>query len=325
MLKVIRLSTELYRRWRLNEMFLVDADENPVRPANQAEVNAYNQHQLAGVDLELELEGGKHVKFRTSRTLLKRALLAEHGDVQLRSPNSMIICTVRDPAHKRMSPEESARSAPSPAYCECAQWGEPHPGRHHAVCQYNKYAPANERGDVRAASFIPGQPVVLKATELAAVDDPLPQVAPAHTPSARTMAQPPAPPVSNIPDPAHCICSAWLSPDGTPATKRWGHHPICSYHDAWLALHPEPPAPSAATEVQEAPAAPAEENPSTPPEPAVAAPQYFLYTLDKEELRPALPDEVAEAEAAAKTSGSPLIILDDVHYLVATRDMMAGG
>jgi hypothetical protein len=321
MLKILRLSHDQARSWRTNEMFLVDMNEKIVRPATPAEQNEWSRYQMMGHDLELEDENGNKLRFRSARNMLKAAILSEHGDTQIRWPNGIIITTVRDPGRPRMSLAESQKVSPSPAHCECVAWGEPHPGRHHPVCQWNQYAPENERGDVRAASFVPGQPVVMKVSEIVPENSPKPAVA-STTP--RSFAAPLAPPAPVVPEPLGCPeCHTWLNPDGTPASKRRGHHPICRHHDAWEALHPITA--TNASEMQELGNETVEvSKDQTDPAPPLETDQFYLFTIDsRDELRPALPDEIQEAEMNLANSGTPTITRDEIVYLVTTRSNIA--
>ena len=329
MLKILRLTHDQARTWRQNQLFLVDEAGKIIRPASQEESDEWSRYQALGNDLQLKLEDDRMVSFCSARAMLKAAILAEHGDTQIRWPNGIIIVTVRDPNRQRMSLEESQKTAPSPPHCDCKDWGDPHPTRHHPVCQWNRYAPESERGDVRAASFVPGQPVVMSVSEIQKKVAPVAARLPVGTtPSPRVFSAPIAPPAPSIPPPLQCECKEWLSPDGTPPSQRKGHHPNCQFYTAWNALHPEP-SPEPATQVQQESVPPPE--PSTestelpgetqaPSTPAAEDSTYYLYMADsRQELRPALPAEIEEAQKNIEASGTPTLFIDDVLYIVATR------
>jgi len=318
MLKVLRLNSDAFRNWRQNVLYLVDDAGKVVRPATPNETHEWNQHRSRGLELKLALDDGREVGFRTSRQIMKEQLLAEHGDVQVRAPNGRIIATVRDPEKRRVSLAESQQVAPSPERCDCAQWGEKHPGRHHAVCQWNRYAPEAQRGDVPAATQVVGQPVVMKLSEVAGPQGPETVTKPpalGRQPSAVAFAAPiPSVALPSVPDPRHCTCSSWLSPDGTRPEARSGHHPICQHFEPWQRLHPTAPEPAplppptvvlteALTEVSK-------------PEEEVSVPLVLVDLDTRQVLRDATPEEVEESTSNIESDGTPTVVLDGKTYLV---------
>lgn len=177
-MKVIKLSSEDTRHWRINVMKLVSPEtEEPVRDLNQVEVdcfreldkraNASKRVEQAVLDEGLESEVLLEVKpvqvspntFRLDRTvnamavvdwrtIFKKKLLKEHGDFRLVTLAGRVICAVRDP--KNVSPVAGgtiSAGVPMPDTCPvCSQYAGREAGKHHFICQWNDKAPPEQRG-----------------------------------------------------------------------------------------------------------------------------------------------------------------------------------
>lgn len=269
MAKSVRLDVNSARAWVHAHYLLVNDQGDVVRPAKAAEVAQLGVAQARKRDLRI-MVGEQRCRFISSREIMKRNLFAQHGDCILKWPNGKFIATVRDPKLDRPKFQTSVeRSAPNPTECECKTWGEPHPGRHHVACQWNRYAPKLEKADPKTR--LTEEPIVLSEKDIP------------EEPAAKTTAVPTRAFLDShtvrAPAPEDCVCREWQWPDGlahaghhpicqffedtgantgaSPLTpeqqepvlspeecicKDWqrddpgeaGHHPICQYHDAWL-------------------------------------------------------------------------------------------
>lgn len=175
------------------------------------------------------IDGARYV---TGRDIICARLLAKHGEVTLKRPNNTFLKVIRDPNVTRPKFEESHRATPAPANCECKDWGDPHPGRHHRVCPQNAKSPLHERaqeGPVRAP--VPIDEVFLS---LAA---PSPTSPTANQPAGVTTTRSaPVAPANDVPTPDACTngCLEWALPRG--ARQEDGqHNPICQYYEAYKA------------------------------------------------------------------------------------------
>lgn len=190
-----------------------------VSPAPKGSING-------GVQTTLTVDGKTIV---TGREVLYDALFEEHGECQVRAPNNVILKVVRDPNERRPTLADGLRLAPRPSACPCKDWGHPHPGVHHAACQYNRVAPADERAPSAVVSDAE------LAGSLAPVA-PAPHAA-AHAAAAQTVTSAPvkAPPVAEGPlPPERCRhgCLEWPTPGGR-ALEPGAHHPACPDAHAW--------------------------------------------------------------------------------------------
>lgn len=147
------------------------------------------------------------------RDVMSRELLATHGECQIRMTNGKFLAAIRDPAKKRAAPGDVLRSAPRPESCICKDWGDPHPGRHHPICEFNLKAAPEERGE----GSVHGNIEIMK-----------PGAAKALPPAPPSPIEPRTPTV--LPSPSECACKAWNKPEGSDPAE---HHPICEWHDEW--------------------------------------------------------------------------------------------
>lgn len=270
-MKILRLVPADARTWRENRSVLVDAEGNKVRLIELVETRVLSDlqkkcrhtRQPLQVDVDQILDGKKvttriAISFKEvaprqppvivskvdghevvdGREFFKREVFKAHGECQLRDHTGRFMCAVRDPHAKRPTAKDAQRHAPRPDHCQCRTWGEPHPGRHHIVCEWNTKAPIEE------------QAVPTGATAATLVDQKLlPGTRPVEKPSilqtkvrknaAESGVQPTASP--NMPAPAvrqlaiapeACLCKSFAMPDGS--VKPEGvHHPICQNREAW--------------------------------------------------------------------------------------------
>jgi hypothetical protein len=226
MAKVLHLTRDDYRAWRTNHYVLVDEQEHIVRPATRGEVTAYetarNLHRLLKIKVD-----GKVCSFIQSRELQKRAWFETWGDCIIKASNGRFLCAVRDPriARPTFQMSTTGRSGPTPIECECRGWGDPHPGRHHPMCNWNKYAPKTEKADPRKAPT--SSVVVVDAAEVPDVPEPETGSDVAWQTAARTRA----------PDPSSCVCREWP----WYGSDSRGHNRYCQYHAQWLEENPLDP------------------------------------------------------------------------------------
>lgn len=95
-------------------------------------------------------------RYVTGRAILEARILAKHGECILQGTNGKQITVIRDPRLIRPSFSDSQRSAPAPANCHCRGFKDnPHPDRHHVVCEWNGKAPAHERALPVERTFTP--------------------------------------------------------------------------------------------------------------------------------------------------------------------------
>ena len=227
MAKVIHLNSDTYRAWRMNHYVLVDEDQNIMRPAKRGEVEAYGDAQKHHRTLYVKVEG-KVCSFVQSRELQKRAWFEQYGDCIIKASNGRFLCTARDPKVARPTYQQTAtgRSAPAPHECECRNWGEPHEGRHHPHCSWNRFASKPEKADPKKK--LTEAVVVLKAEDVPEVAEPETAggVLPSNITSnaVRTVA----------PAPEACVCREWPRYDGPTR----GHNKYCQYHEQWEAENP---------------------------------------------------------------------------------------
>jgi hypothetical protein len=184
-MKNIRLSPADARTWRSNTPVLVDEKGERVRDITLAETQMMNELQKKARHTRQPMtadvvEGGVSTDVVVSftevapRTLamktfiggyeviegrehFKHQVLKVHGECQLRKHTGQFLCTVREPNFQRPNAKEAARYVPKPESCQCASWGEKHPGRHHKICEWNPKAPPDEQALPDAADVSGGR------------------------------------------------------------------------------------------------------------------------------------------------------------------------
>jgi hypothetical protein len=151
-----------------------------------------------------------------TREVMKARLFKAHGECQLMRPNGKFLKIIRDPAKVSSAATVSGPLAghvhvPSPENCACKAWGEPHPGKHSPVCQFNMMAPEAERG-MHPGELSPG--VVNRQTreQVRAAKEAAVSVA-----------------LKVVPSPSECVCLHW---EGDHQEKGQ-HSPVCEHFDAW--------------------------------------------------------------------------------------------
>lgn len=223
----------------------------------------------------------------TGRDVLYDELFTQHGPLQVRAPNGVILKVVRDPGEERPTVADGQRLAPRPSACTCKDWGSPHPGVHHQTCPFNRFAPAEERAPTTA----------MGEAELAAV--PAAALAPAPPPQTQTSSVTSTPvaatPVAEGPvSPEACPeeCFAWpVGGGGTIAAGQ--HHPTCPHHLPWLQHQSRSRA------------------------------AWLIDLRSAERVRRATLDELAESDVRRKRTGQPVIFIDDVPYAVVPESELA--
>lgn len=269
-MKVVRLNTNQFRQWRGNKPFLVSESGEPKRELSLQEERVTSeladQAKRTRSTIEKEFEsltkGGSTIKVKCvaesfgssgetvlvktyvdgllkvpSRQLIKARLLKDHGECQVRGPNNVVIATVRDPKVTRPTPKDALRTAPPPENCQCKDWGEPHPGMHHPICQYNKIAPIDEQALSTRVSE--KQLVEVPKGKSPAID---PNAQSVGEPIGESVGEPVGEPTAELveksephaPDKCPNGCLNWAWPPGTvKPVADIEHHPICQFADAW--------------------------------------------------------------------------------------------
>ncbi len=254
MAKVIRLKGEEQRRWHSHASVIVRENGKELRRTTPREVDVMFQlekfvrerrqsarakvpGESSTIEARLETLPGstaQEARFYVNgdrvedvREVMAREFLAAHGECQLRTTNGKFLAMVRDPKVVRSTPQDAQRTSPKPDNCICRDWGTPHPGKHHAICEHNQRAPSDERidGAIRKEDFeviTPERVDGLQATG----SDPVAREPVAHEPVIVPRSK------DVLPEPDKCVCKDFQRPEGAPAS---GHHPLCEWHDEWEA------------------------------------------------------------------------------------------
>lgn len=248
MSKHIRLNSAQHRAWSANTPQLVNSKGTPVKavsPELEAQCEKVRREALktvasvkkrirfkekneSGEETKQELTVEGRIKrygdgpdqFRvfvfvegmlktSTRDIMLAQFFQTHGECQLARPNGKMLKIVRDPTRTITTPNPAAlRQAPPPEQCSCREWGAPHPGKHHHICEYNHLAPADERSD-GLPDTSEGKPSNVERLPVGV---------------ARVEPPKPAPlPVS----PQDCPCRDWAKDDPD------SHHPLCENKKAW--------------------------------------------------------------------------------------------
>jgi hypothetical protein len=217
MSQVRRLSGTQLRRWRINQPKIVFEDTGEVaRDATKHEVrrdfDARRRHKRLLITID-----DRRCKIVGDRELMKKELFDLFGECQVRRPNGTFLVAIRDPNLKRPSAKQSSKIAPSPENCTCRDWGEPHPGKHHKICQWNNLAPANERGDIEVNPRAFRQTTRENRPSVIREETSMPIELNSNEP--------------DIPEPDECFCAAWVKVEGQVEGQ---HHPLCEFYDKHL-------------------------------------------------------------------------------------------
>jgi hypothetical protein len=172
--------------------------------------------------VQITIDGHRRV---TAREVIQKQFLLEHGDCHVTGPNGKIVFIVRDTSHlptdKTGPINTRSRTAPSPKNCVCKDWGDPHPGRHHYICEWNKLAPPEEQA-------LPEDDSDIEIVDNKVIT-PVPKVVrsgPAKTIKEETVKK--EDPIT-MPLPAECECQQWFS----EGEKKNAHHPLCKWFSQW--------------------------------------------------------------------------------------------
>lgn len=255
-------------------------------------------HHPNPVLLEIRVDG---LTRKTARQVIGERLLAHYkNDVLLRSPNGKFLRMVRNPLRAKPTRTDADRTAPKPEFCECRKWGNPHPGRHHPVCPYNRFAPPHEQAlsnlDIGPASAAVGtlaaKPSTGTITEQSLAEAPSREHAKGivsdmlvHAPGV------PRGKPQRAPEPEVCQCKDWKRPAGADPLA---HHPICEFRLAYEREHAQAEAQKQALHLP------------------------WLMSLEGERVREATPNEIAEADAAEERTGLRTVQIDDIPYVVSS-------
>ncbi len=316
-MKIVKLKREELREWRENRRHLVDEAGHltgRVEPALETALStitrsaiqqrkslqqrvavgppsAQREHVIAviverkGLDMNdltvaATIDGQRIV---TGREVVCARMFQQHGECQLRAPNSVILKVVRDPNVHRPTFQESQQIAPRPEHCPCKSWGRPHAGTHYSTCPWNRQAPPEERAPTEGVSedearmlpseafttLMPLAPRSPATATVAARVDPRAVVQQAET--------------IDSPDSCRNGCLGWATPKGFPVTPGQ-HHPTCGFAKAW----------SIKT--------------------AREMPRWLVDLRDGQRVRPATDAEIGQAEITAQRTGSPIVHIDDIPY-----------
>lgn len=316
MAKRVRLSGSQFRKWTTNAPVVLDGDGSPSRDTTEGErraiVELTRHAQVRGTSASAKAPGSASVvrvditqvpmpgrpdrsqkvatitvdggRVTDTHSVMRAELLSEHGECQVLMPNGKFMMMLRDPSVVRGTAKDSLRNAPRPEHCQCRDWGDPHPGRHHRVCEHNAKAPPEERGDYEGESVRVSEEevkIIEKNRHLPARAAALPAM---PAPTAVQSAVVTAPPAFFSPDECPNQCKKWVEyPKGSEA-----HHPICQHSEAWEARN---------------------------------KPRSVLVNLDTGEiLRAATLQEIGEAEANEKRTGGRIVIVSGESYAVVTEE-----
>lgn len=271
-MKILRLSPQDARTWRENRSVLVDESGDFIRHIEISETRVLSELQKKSRQTRQPMEhefkhvmNGREVTSRIAvsfkeiaprttvmvstvdgkqivegREFFQRQVLKVHGECQLRTHTGQFMRAVRDPNQRRPTAKDANRNAPRPEHCKCKDWGQPHVGRHHTICEWNSKAPLEEQA-------LPNDETIRGST----MNDQkiLPDMRPMEKPSIlevktrKNAAEsgitsvegvPISTPIVTIPSPDTCQCEAFSMPDGSPRPKGV-HHPLCQYREAWEA------------------------------------------------------------------------------------------
>lgn len=317
MAKRVRLSGSQFRKWTGNCPIVLDGDGNPTRDTTEGERRAIlelSRHaQVRGTPASARAPGGTSVvrvdvsqeplpgrpdlkrkvatitidgfQITDTHGVMRAELLAEHGECQVLMPNGKFMMMIRDPSVVRGTAKDANRNATKPEHCVCRDWGDPHPGRHHRVCQENAKAPPEERGDNDGGEGVrvSEETVVVmeRATRRTGGTPALPaRPAPTLVQSAVVTPKPDAYSPEDCPN----LCRRWAEYKGNGET----HHAICQYAEAWEARN---------------------------------KPRSVLVSIDNGEvLRAATLQEIGEAEANEERTGGKIAVVSGEQFVVMTEE-----
>lgn len=213
-MKVHRLSTQEFRRYREGRLVLLNEAGDIVRPATDNECDRIQSGAQKGLKVTVRAPDGQKLVPVSERDIIIKEIFRTVGECQVLKPNGKVLKVLRDPEKVRPLAADAGQSAPDPERCICARWAGRKPGRHHKVCKYNEMAPPHQRGDVE-----PNREVMMEADVVEALstsDVPLPE-------DRREPAYPP---------PAECVCvkDRWPLPEGADPL---GHNPMCKHYPQW--------------------------------------------------------------------------------------------
>ena len=176
--------------------------------------------------------------------------------------------------------------APKPENCSCVNWGAPHPGTHYPTCPYNKIAPPDERA--------PGPPTESEMEGLppgALGSLARPEVTTSRPDTRQTVVQ--AEPLDS-PDECRNECLKWDLPAGK-RLQPGQHHPMCFFYAKWRQKTSQ------------------------------ERPFWLVDVSTGKAVRRAEADEVALSDTTYERTGSRLIQLDEVSYLVTLEGDLGAG
>jgi len=293
-MKRITLTSSQYREWRENTPWIVDAEARPIRKAQPKEVDAEFQarqnHRLFRM-----LYQGEPVSIVPGREIMRRKLLAVHGECQVRAYNGRVLCLIRDPNVERPKFTDSVQLAPHPDLCVCKPWGNPHPGRHHEICEWNRYAPGEQRGDIVVPKRVHAPTMDHRQSPRGSDVQTLPV-----NQRPRVVAEP------KIPEPDQCMCrlDKWQT---VPGDEPGQHHPVCQWYEAYKRVKSTGPKQYVIDLDSGEPLRAATEAEATEAAAALAEGGASLITIgtDQYAVGPLPTDDAAQADAAMVIEAQP--------------------
>ena len=204
-MKNYRITRDEYYRWRENRPILVDTDGRFVRYATDNEIAAEFKSRQRGGIVKVK-ENDKLLSFSSDRELLKKEILAKHGECKVQLFNGKYLAAIHDP-NKKPTPRVEEKIQISPERCQCANWTGRQAGRHHPVCYHNQFAPPEQQG------FAAEQVLEASPTDVEEMK--------AKTPETTS---------DFVPTPEECQCRSWPKP---PSADTTSHHPTCQWFDRW--------------------------------------------------------------------------------------------
>lgn len=317
MAKRVRLTGSQFRKWTSNSPIVLNGEGAPDRDTTEGERRAIlelTRHaQVRGTPASAKAPGGSSVvrvdisqepmpgrpdlrkkvatitidgcQITDTHSVMRAELLAEHGECQVLMPNGKFMMMVRDPSVVRGTARDANRNAPKPEHCQCRDWGDPHPGRHHRVCEHNAKAPPEERGDIGAGEGVrvsEDEVQVIEATKKVQRGTPALPARPAPTLVQSAVVTPK--PDAYSPEECPNQCRRWAEYKGNGET----HHAICQYAEAWEARN---------------------------------KPRSVLVSIDNGEiLRAATLQEIGEAEANEERTGGKIVKVGEESFVVVSEE-----
>ena len=242
---------------------------------------------------------------RTTREVLSQRILEKNDgiDTIIKRPNNTFLKVVRNPSVQKPVAADANRTVPMPRFCQCRDWGEAHPGTHHKICPFNKFAPPEEQAPgteqeaLGIAEGVHTRQAIPSQAEGVSTEVPDPSLAGVPVPAdgegilagIQTYA-PGAQPVeqaSTAVPPEGCQCEGWVRPEGANPKA---HHYMCEFKDVWERHQRQTQ--------------------------AIDVTPYWLIDSKGNRVRTATNKEVEAAEQSKVRTGSSIIVIDGEQFEV---------